>query len=64
MSRVDTSSNTQTAAQNAETDAVGLHRLESGIPEVLERMHKKLKISDVMKAIRIMNSLSSVIIGT
>ncbi|MDD4099915.1 MAG: radical SAM protein [Candidatus Cloacimonetes bacterium] len=32
--------------------------IESGIPEVLERMHKKLKISDVMKAIRIMNSLS------
>lgn len=32
--------------------------IESGIPEVLERMHKKINISQIMKAIKIMNRLS------
>ena len=60
MSRVDTIvKHPELIKRMAETGcsliSIGI---ESGIPEVLERMHKKIRVSDIMKAIRIMNSLA------
>jgi radical SAM superfamily enzyme YgiQ (UPF0313 family) len=60
MSRVDTICNNPLLfARMAKTGcslvSIGI---ESGIPEVLERMHKKIDIAQIKQAIRIMNSLA------
>lgn len=60
MSRVDTiCNNPQLFARMAKTGcslvSIGI---ESGIPEVLERMHKKINIAQIRQAIRIMNGLA------
>ncbi len=60
MSRVDTiCNNPQLFARMAKTGcslvSIGI---ESGIPEVLERMHKKIDITQIKQAIKIMNSLA------
>ncbi|MCB5234998.1 MAG: B12-binding domain-containing radical SAM protein [Candidatus Cloacimonetes bacterium] len=60
MSRVDTiCKNPELFARMAKTGcslvSIGI---ESGIPEVLEKMHKKINVDQILEAIKIMNKLS------
>lgn len=60
MSRVDTiCKNPELFKRMADTGcALVSIGIESGIPEVLEKMHKRINIDQILEAIKIMNSLS------
>lgn len=60
MSRVDTICNNPELMARMAKDGCSLMSIgiESGIPEVLERMHKKINVEQIKQAIKILNKLS------